>query len=88
MERILENIACVARGLDLGRGAGVGGNGGERSGSERRSHEENGAHGRVRQTKPPATQARGNESRQLLYRHFWGQGAMRSSCILQLTHLN
>ena len=48
-------------------------------GSERLSDEENAAHGRVRQTKPPATQAIGNKSLPLFYRHFSGRGAMRSS---------
>ena len=60
----------------------------ERSGSERRSHKENAAHGRARQTKPPASQAMGNKSLPLFNRHFSGRGAIRSSYIVQLTHLN
>ena len=66
----MKNIACAARGFDWGGGGGEG-DGGERSGSERRSHKENAAHGRVRQTKPPATQAIRNKSLPLFYRHFF-----------------
>ena len=54
----------------------------ERSGSERRSHKENAAHGRARQTKPPASQAIGNKSLPLFNRHFSGRGAIRNSYIV------
>ena len=71
-----------------GRGGGGRGREMERSGSERRSHKENAAHGRARQTKPPASQAIGNKSLPLFNRHFSGREAIRSSYIVQLTHLN